>query len=108
MRKKPAPALADPSIENYDKSRSQKKRESTAIQLLGAKLSGLAETGQGRATLKQLLSKQLIDPELHKALLELENIKTHEAKRRHMQYVGKIMRSLDSKELLDIMGLISN
>ncbi len=103
MRKKPAPHLPDPTadIQEY-KSRSQKKRESLAIQELGERLAVMATTGPGRATLKKLLSAELINEDLHSALLELRTVKSHEAQRRHTQYIGKLMREFDAEQLIRI------
>lgn len=103
MRKKPAPHLPDPTAEVHDKSRSQKKRESLAIQELGERLAAMATTGQGRAALKKLLSAELIDEDLHSAVLELRSLKSHEAQRRHMQYIGKLMREFDAEQLIRIV-----
>lgn len=102
MRKKPAPHLPDPTADIHDKSRSQKKRESLAMQQLGERLAVLAGTGPGRAILKRLLAAELISEDLHAALLELRAVKTHEARRRHMQYIGKIMREFDPEQLVRI------
>lgn len=73
------------------KSRSQKKRESTAMQRLGEELAELSP-----ATLDTFG----LPPDLAEALAVWRTLKTHEAKRRHMQYIGKLMRELDEPELL--------
>ncbi|SHN56180.1 DUF615 domain-containing protein [Desulfovibrio litoralis] len=107
MRKKPAPKLPKPEDEILEKSRSQKKRESTAIQELGERLVALTKTGQGRARLKELVALELLDLDVYNALLELGALKTHEAKRRHMQYIGKMMRLCDLDKMLQISELIA-
>lgn len=71
------------------KSRSQKKRESTALQRAGEELSALS--AKQRKTLG--LPKELGD-----ALDMWANLKTHEAKRRQMQFIGKLMREADDIE----------
>ncbi len=65
------------------KSRSQKKRESTALQGLGEDLARLSP-----AVLRRLDMPE----ELLEALLELARTKTHEAKRRQKQLIGRLMR----------------
>ena len=69
--------------EYSDKSRSQKKRESTALQNLGEQLAALSPSA--------LTSLELPDALLD-ALREWHKVKTHEAKRRQMQYIGRLMR----------------
>jgi len=57
------------------------------LQALGAALAELPES-----QLKQMnLDQKLLD-----ALLEAKRIKSHEAKRRQMQYVGRLMRDIDA------------
>lgn len=68
-------------------SRTQFKRESEAAQELGVKLTKLS---------KKQLQKMDLDETLYGSILELDNIKAKtEAYRRHLQYIGKIMRSMD-------------
>lgn len=69
--------------EYSDKSRSQKKRESTAMQNLGEQLASLPPSA--------LASLELPEP-LLVALRDWHKVKTHEARRRQMQYVGRVMR----------------
>lgn len=71
-------------------SRSAKKREALALQELGAKLLKL-----DYGTLSELnLTKSLED-----ALKEYPRLNTHEAKRRQMQYIGRLMREQTSETL---------
>ncbi len=65
------------------KSRSQKKRESTAMQGLGEDLARLSPS---------VLRALGLPEELLKALLDFPKIKTHEGKRRQMQFIGRLMR----------------
>ena len=67
-------------------SKTQKKREVEALQKLGASLIALAPA--------QLDTLEL-PGELLAAVREAQRIKSHEAKRRQVQYIGKLMRSLD-------------
>lgn len=69
-------------------SRSQKKRDVEALQKLGAALVELAPA--------QLEAIALPDA-LLKAVLEAQRIRSHEAKRRQLQYIGKLMRSVDAE-----------
>lgn len=68
--------------ENY-KSRSQKKRESSAMQQTGKALAALAES--------ELVCLPL-SPALRTAVMDWKKLKKHEALRRQMQYIGRLMR----------------
>ena len=72
-------------------SRSQKKRESAALQELGASLAKLP--------LREL-ERLGISPDLLAAYRELSRITSREAKRRQMQYIGRLMREEDDTERL--------
>jgi ribosome-associated protein len=67
-------------------SRSQKKRDVEALQKLGAALVELAPA--------QLEAIALPEP-LAAAVREAQRIRSHEARRRQLQYIGKLMRSID-------------
>ena len=64
-------------------SKSEMKREMERLQQLGKRLTEL-NTGQWQTL--------TISDVLHAALVESKRLKNHEAKRRHMQYIGKLMR----------------
>ena len=74
---------------NY-KSRSQKKRDSTAAQELGVRLANLALAD---------LRKLNIPEDMLEAVADWKNFSGHEAKRRQMQYIGKLMREMDIETL---------
>ena len=67
------------------------------LQALGADLARLPEA--------QLRSIEL-PQELREALLEAKRITSHEAKRRQMQYVGRLMRGLDPEPIRARLGEI--
>jgi ribosome-associated protein len=66
-------------------SKTRKEREMTELQALGAALVDVPA-----AQLKGLLSEQLLE-----AVLEAKRITSHEAKRRQLQYIGRLMRDVD-------------
>lgn len=71
-------------------SKSQLKREMTALQKLGQEL---VEEPRDRV-------KRIQMPEdVRDAILECQLIKDHEGRRRQLQYVGKKMRTLDAEEI---------
>lgn len=79
-------------------SRSQKKREVEALQELGAALVALPAA--------QLESCGLPAP-LLKAVLEAQRIRSHEARRRQVQYIGKVMRSVDPAPVRALLAEVS-
>ena len=78
-------------------SKSQLKREMTALQDLGAELVALS---------KERLAKIDMPERLRDALLDAQRFTKHEAKRRLMQYIGKIMRDIDTAPLQAAMDEI--
>jgi ribosome-associated protein len=67
-------------------SKTQRKREMHALQALGARLAALNTA--------QLASIEL--PEgLREAIVEAQRIRSREARRRQLQYIGRLMREID-------------
>jgi ribosome-associated protein len=67
-------------------SKTRKKREMTELQALGAALVEIPE--------QQL--RGVLPEALFNAILEAKRITSHEARRRQMQYIGKLMRNVDA------------
>jgi ribosome-associated protein len=67
-------------------SKSQLKRDSQALQDMGAQLVDMPE---GK------LQKFDLPENLRDAIYEARRLKSREAKRRHLQYIGKLMRTVD-------------
>ncbi len=94
------------TVEDYDNddtgysgpSKSQLKREMTALQDLGAELVALS---------KERLAKIEMPERLRDALLDAQRFTKHEARRRQMQYIGKIMRDVDAAPLRAAMDEIN-
>ncbi len=78
-------------------SKSQLKREMTALQELGEQLVGLSR----ERLLKIEMSERLRD-----AILDAQRITKHEALRRQMQYIGKIMRDVDATPLREAIDAL--
>lgn len=89
---KPSSAFARRAPQDSDArpSKSQRKREMDALQKLGVELLGL-----GAARLERL---DLPDA-LRDALAQAARITSHEARRRHLQYIGRLMRDVDAAPL---------
>lgn len=78
-------------------SKTQRKKEMHELQSLGAELVELAESQ---------IADLDIPEELREAVLAAKRIKSHEARRRQLQYIGKRMRDVDPapiREQLDAL-----
>lgn len=76
-------------------SKSQRKRESTAAQDLGAQLV-LLPTAR--------LDALVLPESLREALTTYRNTRSHEGRRRQMQYIGKLMRAVDTAPLAEAVA----
>ena len=91
-----------PLTEGRRRSKTKAKEEVEALQELGKRLVGV---GNDR------LKKLDIPESLRDAVLEAKKITSHGALRRQMQYIGKLMRDVDTdpiQEMLDELDGISN
>ena len=79
------------------KSKSQIKREMDALQEVGKKLLSLS---------KNQLKKIEMSDTLKNAIEESGRIKQNEAKRRHLQYIGRVMRSEDHETIAQRVALL--
>ncbi len=80
-------------------SKSQLKREMTALQKLGAEL-----VAEARDRVKRIPMPE----DVREAILTCQQISDHEGRRRQLQYVGKKMRTLDRDELAIIQATIDS
>jgi len=71
-------------------SRSQLKRENQALREMGEQLVLLA---------KSQLEKIILDDSLRAAIKEARRLKNLDARRRQIQYIGKLMRNMDVSEI---------
>ncbi|CCH50565.1 ribosome biogenesis factor YjgA [Pseudodesulfovibrio piezophilus] len=75
-------------------SRSQLKRDMHELQQLGEDLAALGD---------RVVKESDLPGDVEKALLLIKKITKHEARRRHMQYVGKLMRTFDTTQVREIV-----
>lgn len=68
-------------------SKTQRKKEMTALQQLGEELARLNDAQLAEVPLPEALRE---------AVIEARRITQHEGKRRQMQYVGRLMRTIDA------------
>jgi ribosome-associated protein len=86
--------------QEYDRpSKSQLKREMTALQKLGEEL-----VAEPRDRVKRVPMPE----DVRDAILECQQIKDHEGRRRQMQYVGKKMRTLEEDEIAAIQRTLDS
>lgn len=84
----------DQSSENHDVddiSKSQRKRDMQALQALGEKMTRLRPDQVATLPISERLAE---------ALEEAARITRHEARRRHMHYIGKILRNEEDPDTL--------
>jgi ribosome-associated protein len=67
-------------------SKSQKKRDMHALQDMGAELVALAPARLARIDMPE---------DLRGAIIEAQRLTKHEARRRQLQYIGRLMRDAD-------------
>jgi ribosomal 50S subunit-associated protein YjgA (DUF615 family) len=71
-------------------SKSQRKRDAHALQTLGIQLVALSAAQLARFNLQKTL---------HEAVLAAQRMRSHGARTRHLQYIGKLMRQLEPATL---------
>ncbi len=87
----------DESAAEERPSKSQRKRDMTALQDLGAELVALAPERLGRIDMPE---------SLRRAVLDAQHITKHEAKRRQLQYIGRLMRDADAAPIRDALAAL--
>lgn len=86
--------------QEYDRpSKSELKRQMTALQKLGEEL--IAEP-------RDRVKRVPMPEDVREAILECQQIKDHEGRRRQTQYVGKKMRSLEEDEIAAIQKMLDS
>jgi ribosome-associated protein len=78
-------------------SKTKRKQEMHGLQALGAALVSLPESQ---------LRELSLDGPLREAVLEAKRIKSHEARRRQMQYIGRLMREVDAAPIRERLAAI--
>ena len=72
-------------------SKSARKREMHRLQALGESLTALSEQALEKLSLE--------DEALLSAIRECRQIRSNSARKRHLQYIGKLMRSIDAEPI---------
>src|SRR5512147_1877052 len=76
-------------------SKTQRKKDMHALQVLGQQLVDLS---------RDQLAKIDLPEELREAIDFAHRVTSHEGRRRHMQYIGKLMRQVDADEIRAAIG----
>jgi ribosome-associated protein len=71
-------------------SKTQRKQAMHDLQALGARLVGLND---------EQLAAMALEEQLREAIREARRIRSHEARRRQLQYIGKLMREVDAEPI---------
>lgn len=79
-------------------SKSQRKREATALQALGEQLVKLTAVQLNRITLPD---------DLLAAVRQAQGISQRGGRKRQLQYIGKLMRQLDQAEIATISAALT-
>jgi ribosome-associated protein len=79
-------------------SKSQRKRDMHALQALGVELTRLS---------REQLDRLDLPEDLRAAIDFSHRVTSHEARRRHLQYLGKLMRSVDAEALRDALARVT-
>ena len=86
----PTLPTADASDAPLTPSKSQRKRDAQALQALGVQLVALSAAQLVRLALPEAL---------HEAVLAAQRMRSHGARTRQLQYIGKLMRQLEPDAL---------
>ncbi len=92
------PTPHDPADAPERPSKSQRKRDMHSLQALGESLVALPP---------HRLSSVPLDERLREAIEMAQRIKSHEGRRRQLQFVGKLMRDVDPLPIRHALDLLS-
>ncbi len=82
-----------PEEELYEgPSKSEVKRQMTALQKIGEELVGLSE--------REFAKIPIESEDLQLAIEEAHRISSNNARKRHLQYIGKVMRNIDTAPIV--------
>jgi ribosome-associated protein len=81
-------------------SKSERKRQMLALQAMGESLLGLNDT--------QLAQIPVEDEQLLAAIRECRQIRSNSARKRHLQFIGKLMRNVDAAPIEQALKVLHN
>jgi ribosome-associated protein len=80
-------------------SKSQRKRDAHALQALGVQLVALSAAQLARLELPETL---------HEAIVAAQRMRSHGARTRQLQYIGKVMRQLEPASLSRVRAALAS
>lgn len=80
--------------EDWGPSRSQVKRDMEALQELGKRITELRPDQQAQIPMGERLAE---------AVAEMSRISAHGARKRHLQFIGKLMRTEDAEAISEMI-----
>jgi len=83
-------ARYDNRVQEETVSKTRRKKQMLELQELGSQLVELPEAQ---------VAAMALEPALEQAVLEARRMKSHEAKRRQLQYIGRLMREVDAEPI---------
>jgi ribosome-associated protein len=86
---------AEPGTRSERPSKTQRKKEVQALQELGEQLVSLS---------REQLARIDLPDELRDAIEFAHRVTSHEGRRRHLGYIGKLMRRVDADEIRAALG----
>ena len=92
----PALPMADAPL---SLSKSQRKRDAHALQALGVQLVALSAAQLARLELPEAL---------HEAIVAAQCMRSHGARTRQLQYIGKVMRQLEPASLSRVRAALAS
>ena len=102
MPRSPMPDPNPPALPTPDAplapSKSQRKRDAHALQALGEQLVTLSAAQLARLDLPEAL---------HEAVVAGQRMRSHGARRRHMQYIGTVMHQLEPTALSRVRAALA-
>lgn len=88
---------------SYKPSKGEQKREAEAAQALGAELVELSA-----AQLTELFNNADLPEKLREAVTACRTIRAHGARRRQLQYIGKLMRGVEPEPIQSFLSQLQN
>lgn len=90
-------ARYDNRVQEETVSKTQRKKQMLELQELGSQLVELAEAQ---------VAAMGLEPSLEQAVREAQRMRSHEAKRRQLQYIGRLMREVDAAPIRERLAAI--
>jgi ribosome-associated protein len=95
MPEEDKPGKDRPEVEHLLPSKSEIKRQMTALQKVGTELVNLSP--------RELARIPIADEALMAAIMTARKIRSNIARKRQLQFIGKLLRTIDTQPILDAL-----